>query len=52
MSTARYLLVLFPCFVVLALAGRRPRFHTGWLLISVLFLGLMTTLFLEGNFVG
>jgi hypothetical protein len=52
MSTARYLLVLFPCFVVLALAGRHPRFHTGWLLISVLFLGLMTTLFLEGNFVG
>ena len=52
MSTARYLLVLFPCFVVLALAGRRPRFHTAWLLLSVLFLGLMTALFLEGNFVG
>lgn len=52
MSTMRYLLVLFPCFVVLALAGRRPRFHTGWLLLSILFLGLMAALFLEGNFVG
>lgn len=52
MSTARYLLVLFPCFVVLARAGRWQRFHVAWLLLSVLLLGLMTTLFLEGNFVG
>jgi hypothetical protein len=52
MSTARYLLVLFPCFVVLAVAGHWRRFHLAWLLLSVLFLGLMTTLFLEGNFVG
>lgn len=51
MSTMRYLLVLFPCFVVLALAGRRPRLHTGWLVLSMLFLGLLTALFLQGNFV-
>ncbi len=52
MSTMRYLLVLFPCFVVLAIAGRRPLFHRGWLLLSLTFLGLMTALFLEGNYVG
>lgn len=52
MSTMRYLLVLFPCFVVLALAGREPRVHTGWLVLSILFLGLLTGLFLRGTFVG
>ena len=52
MSTMRYLLVMFPCFVVLALAGRRKHLHTGWLVLSILFLGLLTALFLQGNFVG
>jgi hypothetical protein len=52
MSTMRYSIVLFPCFVVLALIGRHPRFHTGWVPISTLLLGLMTVLFLEGKFVG
>ena len=52
MSSMRYSIVLFPCFVVLALIGRHPRFHTAWVPISTLLLGLMTVLFLEGKFVG
>jgi hypothetical protein len=50
-SVTRYLMVLFPCFVVGAIAGGRPRFHTAWVLTSVLFLGLLTTLFLQGLFI-
>ncbi len=42
MSTMRYCLVLFPCFVVLALVGRHRRFHEAWVVLSVLFLGLLT----------
>lgn len=52
MSGARYLLVLFPCFVILAMAGRSPRFHTAWVIISLLLLGFFTTRFLEGRFIG
>ncbi|MEX1172113.1 MAG: glycosyltransferase family 39 protein, partial [Chloroflexota bacterium] len=51
MSGARYLLVLFPCFVILALAGRNPRFHTAWVVISLLLLGFFATKFLGGSFV-
>lgn len=51
MSVTRYCIVLFPCFVVLALAGRRQRFHTAWLALSILFLGLLTTLTLQGLFI-
>jgi hypothetical protein len=50
-STTRYALVLFPVFVVLALAGRRPRLHAAWVILSLLFLGLLTALFLRGDFV-
>ncbi|HEY5628179.1 MAG TPA: hypothetical protein VIR16_01585 [Candidatus Limnocylindrales bacterium] len=52
MSTVRYLAVLFPCFVVLALAGRHERLHTGWLVISLSLLGLLSALFVQGSFVG
>ena len=52
MSGARYLLVLFPCFVILAMAGRNPRFHTAWVVISLLLLGYFTVAFLDGRFVG
>ena len=52
MSTMRFCLVLFPCFVVLALAGRRRRLHEAWVVISVLFLGLLSAMFLEGRFIG
>ncbi|HEX5451759.1 MAG TPA: hypothetical protein VFW86_05155, partial [Candidatus Limnocylindrales bacterium] len=51
-STTRYMLVLFPGFVALALLTRdRPRLHEAWLVISILGLGLLTTLFLQGDFV-
>ena len=51
MSMVRYLGVLFPCFVVLAIIGRRQRLHTGWLVLSLLLLGYLTTLFVEGTFI-
>ena len=50
-STTRYMLVLFPAFVVLAMAGRSRRIHTGWVVLSLLFLGLLTSMFLQGDFV-
>lgn len=52
MSTSRYMLALFPCFVVLAIAGRSPRFHTTWVVLSTLLLGFLTILFIEGWMVG
>ncbi|CAN5657407.1 hypothetical protein BH20CHL7_BH20CHL7_08280 [soil metagenome] len=52
MSGARYLLVLFPCFVILAMAGRSPRFHTAWVIVSLLLLVYFATRFLEGRFIG
>jgi hypothetical protein len=50
-STSRFVLVIFPIFVVLALWGRDERFHTAWMVGSTLFLGLLTYLFLIGDFV-
>ena len=50
-SAMRYLMVLFPCLVMLALVGRRQRLHTAWLALSTLFLGLLTTLFLQNQFI-
>ena len=51
-STSRYVLLLFPAFVVLALLwGRHRRLHTSWLIFSLLFLGLLTYHFLRGDFV-
>lgn len=52
MSTSRYLLALFPCFVVLAIAGRSRRFDTSWTVLSTLLLGFLTILFVEGWMVG
>ncbi|HET7828635.1 MAG TPA: hypothetical protein VFL03_03690 [Candidatus Limnocylindrales bacterium] len=52
MSTVRYLIVLFPCFVVLAMAGRSRRFNTAWVVISVLLLGFVATQFVQGVMVG
>jgi hypothetical protein len=52
MSTTRYMLVLFPCFVVLAIAGRRRRFDTSWLVLSTLMLAFLTIQFVEGWMVG
>ena len=50
-STTRYVLVLFPVFVVLALLACRPWVWRPWLLISLLFLGVLATMFLQGDFV-
>lgn len=50
-STSRFVLVIFPIFIVLAVWGRDERFHTAWLIGSTLFLGLLTYLFLIGDFV-
>ena len=50
-STTRYTLVLFPCFVMLALLGRHRRFHDAWTVMSLLGLGLLAGLFVRGDFV-
>lgn len=52
MSTVRYLAILFPCFVVLAIVGRNERLHTGWSVISLLLLGYLASLFVAGAMVG
>jgi len=49
-STARYLLVVFPVFVVLALVEDRW-LRLAWLIGSVLFLGVLLGFFLQGNYV-
>jgi hypothetical protein len=49
-STARYLLVIFPAFVILALVpGRWLRF--GWAIASVMLLALLMAAFLGGSYV-
>jgi hypothetical protein len=52
MSTSRYVLVLFPAFVVLAQLGRHRRLHYSWLILSLLLLGFFLYAFLSGPFVG
>jgi hypothetical protein len=49
-STARYLLVLFPSFVVLAQIAD-VRIRAAWMLASTLFLALLLQAFLHGDFV-
>ena len=50
-STTRYVLVLFPVFVVAALLTEHPWLRRAWLVISILFLGVLATMFLQGDFV-
>ena len=50
-STTRYVLVLFPVFVVAALLTGRPWLRQAWLIVSALLLGTLATLFLQGDFV-
>ena len=50
-STTRYVLVLFPVFVVAALLTGRPWLRQAWLIVSALLLGALATLFLQGDFV-
>ncbi len=49
-STYRYVLVLFPAFVVLAWLGQRRRLHYAWLCISLLLLGWLLSRFLGGAY--
>ena len=51
MATSRYILVLFPIFVLLALLGRHRRVHYSWLILSLLLLGFLLYAFLSGPFV-
>src|SRR5688500_1986137 len=50
-STTRYVLVLFPIFVVAALLTDRPWLRWAWVIVSVLLLGELATMFLQGDFV-
>ena len=50
-STTRYLLVLFPVFVVAVLLTERAWLRQAWLVVSALLLGVLATLFLQGDFV-
>ncbi len=50
-STTRYLLVLFPVFVGLALAGRRRWFDRAWLIGSCVLLAVLATGFVRGQFI-
>lgn len=52
MSTSRFVLVLFPCFVALALLLGEGRRHRAWLLGSAALLTLALTLYVGGSFVG
>lgn len=42
-SASRFMLAMFPVFVVLARQGRRRWFHTGWLVASSMGLALLLT---------
>ena len=48
-SMERYVLELFPCFILLARLGRRPGFHQAYLLIALPLLGFLTLQFLTGH---
>ena len=50
-STSRYVLVLFPCFIVLAILGRRRKVHYVWLVTSAALLTLLFLIFITGPFV-
>lgn len=51
-SASRFMLAMFPIFVVLGTLGRNPRFHVAWLVSSVLGLGLLFTAILLNAPVG
>jgi hypothetical protein len=53
MSSARYVLVLFPCFIVLALwLSRRPLLAWGWLTVSALLQLILFQYWVRWGFVG
>lgn len=52
MSLSRYVLVLFPCFVVLAQWGRHRRVHLSVIFLWLSGLGFWTAMFYAASFVG
>jgi hypothetical protein len=52
MSFCRYLLLLFPCFVVLGMLVRGRWFSLGYLLVGLLMMAFWTGAFYFGGFVG
>lgn len=52
MSISRYMLLLFPCFVVLALWGRRKWVHLAIIFLWLWWLGVWSARFYTGYFVG
>lgn len=50
-GTTRYLAVVFPALVVVALLGERRRIEWAWAIVSLLFLGLLVHAFVRGDFV-
>jgi hypothetical protein len=51
-SASRYMLAMFPIFVVLGQLGQRRWFHTSWLVASTLGLGLLLVAILQNAPVG
>ena len=51
-STTRLLLVVFPVFAALGIAGRHRRFDLAWTVVSALLLGFAAVTFVRGDFVG
>jgi hypothetical protein len=52
MSGQRFVLVLFPLFVLLAMLGARPAFELTWRTVSLPLLGAFTVLFAAGFWAG
>ncbi len=50
-STTRYVLVLFPIFVVAAMLTERPALRWAWVTASIVGLGILATWFVQGSFV-
>jgi hypothetical protein len=48
-SMERYILEVFPCFILLARLGKRPWFHQNYLLLSLPLLAFFTLQFLTGH---
>jgi hypothetical protein len=51
MSTSRFALSVFPCFVVLALLLRRPGIYQAWLAASAMALGFLSAFYAVGGWV-
>lgn len=51
MAVSRYLIVLFPAFIVLAILGQRAWIHRTWIGISLLLLTMLLIIFIGGPFV-